>query len=211
MLAALPRGTSFLFVMSTKKKTSTGVRYTDAEKQEVVAFVAKYNTDNGRGGQSAAAKKFKVTPLTVAAWLKAAGKPAKNKAAAKPAKAAKAPAPVKGTRGGKGVASSKKGKRYTTEQKQEVIDFVNEHNAHNGRGGQSRAAAHFGLSVLTVSSWLKNPKMGGRGGAAAVPANLVSKVNELIELGGKINEAEAELKSLRARYERVKSSIQTSL
>lgn len=202
--------------MSTKKKTSTGVRYTDAQKQEVVAFVAKYNNENGRGGQSAASKKFKVTPLTVAAWLKAAGKPAKKKAAAKPtkaakpAKAAKSAKPAKGGRGGKGVSSSKKGKRYTAEEKQQVIDYVNDYNTRNGRGGQSHAAANFGLSVLTVSSWLKNPKIGG-GAASAVPSNLVSKVSELIDLGGKINAAEAELKGLRARYERVKSSIQSSL
>jgi transposase-like protein len=201
--------------MSTKSKTSTGVRYSDAQKQEIVAFVAQYNTENGRGGQSAAAAKYKVTPLTVSAWLKAAGVPSKNKlskakkvskVAASEVKPAKAGKPATG----KGAAGKKKGKRYTAEQKQEVMDFVKEYNSKNGRGGQSRAAAHFGLSILTVSSWLKNPKFGGRV-ASSVPANFVSKVNDLIDLSGKINTAEAELKGLRARYERVKSSIQAVL
>ncbi|MDP3849321.1 MAG: hypothetical protein Q8Q59_02375 [Luteolibacter sp.] len=148
--------------MSTKSKKAppTGIRYTDAQKKEIVNFVDQYNTTNGRGGQSAAASKFKVTPLTISAWLKAAGakppgkkiKPVKAAKAAKPAKAAKAAKPAKAAaKGGK----SKKGIRYTPEQKQEVVDFVTAYNAANGRGGQSRAADKFKTSVLTVSAWLK--------------------------------------------------------
>ena len=62
-------------VMSTKKKKAppTGIRYSDAQKKEVVDFVIEYNSANGRGGQSAAAKKFKITPLTISAWIKASG------------------------------------------------------------------------------------------------------------------------------------------
>lgn len=201
------RATRFSNVMSTKKKTSPrGVRYTDAQKKEVVAFVADYNSANGRGGQSAAAKKFNITPLTVAAWLKSGGK-AKSSAKGK----AKAAAPPKPARAAKGDLSSKKGKRYSAEEKQAVVDFVNEYNAKNGRGGQSRAAKQFGLSVLTVSSWLKNPKVSSRGGSAAVPAGLAAKVNELIVVAGQITHAEAELGTLRAKYERLKASIQSSL
>lgn len=54
--------------------------YTDAQKKEVVEFVTTYNALNGRGGQSQAAKKFAVSPLTIAAWLKGAPKGAKNAA-----------------------------------------------------------------------------------------------------------------------------------
>lgn len=134
--------------MSTKNKKAspTGVRYTDAQKKEVVAFVEQYNSANGRGGQSAAAAKFKVTPLTISAWIKALGAPAaKGKKAVKVVKAAKA---VK-------AGTTKKGIRYSPEQKKEVVDFVSSYNAANGRGGQSQAAKKFKLSVLTVSAWLK--------------------------------------------------------
>jgi transposase-like protein len=136
--------------MSTKKKKpgkspSTGIRYTDAKKQEIVAFVAKYNAANGRGGQSAASAKYKVTPLTISGWLKSAGvKTPKAKKAAK--KAVK-----KATKGGKG----KKGVRYSPEFKNSVVDFVESYNAKNGRGGQNQASKKFKLSVLTVSAWLK--------------------------------------------------------
>jgi transposase-like protein len=139
--------------MSTKKKKTpaTGVRYSDAQKKEIVNFVSQYNSANGRGGQSAAATKFKVTPLTISGWLKAAGaKPPGKKKIQKAAKVAKKAA-KKAAKGGKG----KKGIRYSPELKQQVVDFVTSHNAVNGRGGQNQAAKKFKLSVLTVASWLK--------------------------------------------------------
>ncbi|MBB5350027.1 transposase-like protein [Haloferula luteola] len=57
--------------MSTKTaKNNKGKRYTDAEKQEVVDYVNEINSSKGRGGQSAASKKFKISPLTISGWLK---------------------------------------------------------------------------------------------------------------------------------------------
>ena len=145
--------------MSTKKKkaTATGVRYSDAQKKEIVNFVTQYNKENGRGGQSAAASKYKVTPLTISGWLKAAGAKAPGKkkiqtpanAAPKASKAAsKAPKAAKGKKGKIGI-------RYTPEEKKEVVEFVTSYHEVNGRGGQNQAAKKFKLSVLTVASWLK--------------------------------------------------------
>lgn len=132
--------------MSTKKKKvpPTGIRYSAAKKKEVVDFVKKYNSSNGRGGQSAAAKKFKVTPLTIAAWLRNAGVKTPSR---------KAPKVVKTTKIPKG--GSRKGIRYSTQKKQQVVDFVAAYNAKKGRGGQNQAAKKFNLSVLTVSAWLR--------------------------------------------------------
>ena len=60
------------------------VRYDQKKKDEVVAFIKDYNEKNGRGGQSAAAKKFGITAITISNWLKKAGlKPAKKKATTK--------------------------------------------------------------------------------------------------------------------------------
>lgn len=58
--------------MSTKKKVNTakGRRYTQAEKADILAFVDKVNTQKGRGGQSAASKKFKISPLTISSWIR---------------------------------------------------------------------------------------------------------------------------------------------
>lgn len=48
-----------------------------------------------------------------------------------------------------------KGRRYTPAEKKKVVDFVNEHNAANGRGGQSEAAKKFNISQLTIAKWRK--------------------------------------------------------
>jgi transposase-like protein len=61
------------------KKASNGSkgvrasRYSDELKKEILDFTAAYNETNGRGGQSQAAAKFNISPLTIMAWLKAGG------------------------------------------------------------------------------------------------------------------------------------------
>lgn len=139
--------------MSIKKNqaTSTGVRYSDVQKKEIVEFVLSYNKSNGRGGQSAAAKKFLVSPLTIAGWLQAAGSktPVVKKAAQAANKTTKVTA--KTASSGKGT----RGVRYSDELKQEVVNFARTYNEAHGRGGQNQAAKKFKLSVITVAAWLK--------------------------------------------------------
>ncbi len=75
----------------SSKKVPQGTRYTEEEKKAVLEFVAQVNAKKGRGGMTAAAKKFKVTPLTVSNWIAKFGGGAPTgapKAAAKVAKAA---------------------------------------------------------------------------------------------------------------------------
>jgi len=81
-------------------------RYDQNTKDEVIAFVLSYNEENGRGGQSAAVKKWDLNPLTVKSWLSKAGietpgrggKKRKGKVG-RPAKAAKAGRPAKAAAG----------------------------------------------------------------------------------------------------------------
>jgi transposase-like protein len=58
--------------MSTKKKVNVakGRRYTQAEKADILAYVDQVNAQKGRGGQSAASKKFKISPLTISSWIR---------------------------------------------------------------------------------------------------------------------------------------------
>lgn len=60
--------------MSTKTtiNSAKGKRYSEKEKAEIIAFVEKVNAEKGRGGQSAASAKFKISQLTISSWLKAA-------------------------------------------------------------------------------------------------------------------------------------------
>lgn len=55
---------------NTNVNAAKGKRYTDKEKSEILAFVDKVNAEKGRGGQSAAAKKYKISQLTISSWLK---------------------------------------------------------------------------------------------------------------------------------------------
>lgn len=55
--------------MAAKKAASKGKRYSEQEKAEILRFVE----EQGRGGASAAAKKFGVSPLTISSWRKQAG------------------------------------------------------------------------------------------------------------------------------------------
>ncbi|MBN8459574.1 MAG: hypothetical protein J0M04_17225 [Verrucomicrobia bacterium] len=76
-----------------RAKVPQGTRYTDEQKKVVLDFVAAVNEKKGRGGMTAAARKFKVTPLTISNWLAKQGGTAStgaSKAKAKEAKAAAA-------------------------------------------------------------------------------------------------------------------------
>lgn len=208
---------------TTKKTSMKGVRYTDAQKKEVVDFAQSYNASNGRGGQSKAAEKFNISPLTVAAWLKGSGSSSSPKAAkapngSKPAKAAKAPKATKA------AAKSRLGSRYSDEQKKNVTDFVVAYNTANGRGGASTASKKFGVSPLTVMAWLKaagvngvNKKTGSKSKAVAKSAkvskaasgsgDLSAKLNSLLSLSKQIAAAESELANLQSKFDSLKASL----
>lgn len=205
-------------MITTAKKGERGVRYTDAQKKEIVDFVVEYNATNGRGGQSTAAEKFLISPLTVAAWLKAAGVGKSSKKKGKAAKASKAKAQVPKT--APKLGKNKPGTRYTAEQKQEVVDFATSYNAANkGRGGQTKAAAHFQISPLTVVAWMKaagvrpSSKKGGarkivtRLGKATISGDFDSKMSALMGLRKQIGRAEADLAQLLSKFEALKASL----
>lgn len=113
----------------------------------------------------------------------------------------------------KAARKSSKGKRYTTAEKKKVTDFVKEVNAAKGRGGQSAASKKFGISPLTIASWLKAggaaPKKRGRRAAAKPVAggSLEKKLNQLKSLAKKIDATEAQLKSLRKQFDSLKASL----
>ena len=56
------------------KKTTKGKRYSDSEKEKIVAFANQVNAEKGRGGPAAAVKKFGVSAITVASWMAGSSK-----------------------------------------------------------------------------------------------------------------------------------------
>ncbi len=61
---------------NSKLNAAKGRRYTAKEKAEILEYVAQVNQEKGRGGQSAAAKKFKISPLTISSWIRSGVGPA---------------------------------------------------------------------------------------------------------------------------------------
>lgn len=77
--AAAPAPAKAVKAPKARKTSPQGTRYTTEEKMAVLDYVAEVNAAKGRGGMTAAAKKFKVTPLTVSSWIRKFGEPkAKN-------------------------------------------------------------------------------------------------------------------------------------
>jgi transposase-like protein len=57
-----------------RKKGNTGKRYTDDQKREILDFVAS----QGRGGITAAGRKYGVSYIALRRWMNGAGGPRKN-------------------------------------------------------------------------------------------------------------------------------------
>ena len=55
---------------AAKGKVAHGKRYSDAVKSRVIEFVNQINSEKGRGGISAAAKKCGASPLSISNWVK---------------------------------------------------------------------------------------------------------------------------------------------
>ncbi len=110
--------------------------------------------------------------------------------------------------------ASTKGKRYSTEEKQEIVEFVNQHNAANGRGGATAASKKFGASQLSIGAWVKSSdinvvskaRKSGKG-AAAVTGNRSGVLAELSKLDGVIAAKRKELDALEVRFQQLKASL----
>ncbi len=99
-----------------------------------------------------------------------------------------------------------RGQRYSAEEKNKVVTFVNEYNSANGRGGQSAASVKFGVSPLTIMTWLK-----GSGSKVSTKSSkkgsMQNTLNSLLTLGKEIDKIEAELKVKRAKFDALKATL----
>jgi len=107
--------------------------------------------------------------------------------------------------------ASTKGRRYSDQEKQQVVDFVNKHNAENGRGGATAASKKFGVSQLTVASWLKSggTDVGDRRkrSTTAASAGRGSVLAELSKIDEMIAAKRKELEALEAKFQKLKASL----
>lgn len=102
--------------------------------------------------------------------------------------------------------SAAKGKRYTDAEKKEIVTYVEKINSEKGRGGQSAAAKKFGISQLTISSWLKVAN-GGSVSMKGARGGMNTKLSTLLTLGNEIEKAEKELNKMKAKFNSIKASL----
>jgi transposase-like protein len=96
-----------------------------------------------------------------------------------------------------------RGKRYTPDERQQVLEFVEEHNVEHGRGGMTTAVKHFGISAVTIRSWLNDINAASTAGASPshegdVYRHIAVLVDEVHMLSTKLEDKKAELEKLRA-------------
>ncbi len=103
------------------------------------------------------------------------------------------------------MSETTKRKRYSTEKKAEVVNWVNDYNAKNGRGGVANASKHFDVTQLTISNWEKKAGGGKRGKVTKV-AN-PGALRELADLVEQIAVKEDELKTMQKRYNALAKKI----
>jgi len=99
-----------------------------------------------------------------------------------------------------------RGKRYSPEEKNKVVSFVADYNASNGRGGQSSAAAKFGISQLTIATWLKNAGVSSIKKSKS-KSGIQNKLTAMLALGQDIEKLEREVDSKRKQFEALKASL----
>lgn len=116
--------------------------------------------------------------------------------------------------------NNKNKRRYTPEEKQEVLNFIAERKTQNKRGAQKEAAERFGISTVTISSWMKATKVkrgrkpGTRNTAApkalplaeAQPADL-RRLAAVLEEIAELEAQTAKLETLRAEAAELKTKL----
>lgn len=104
-------------------------------------------------------------------------------------------------------SSSSKGKRYTEAEKKEILSYVEKVNAEKGRGGQSAAAKKFGISQLTIASWLKSASGLPAGVRGSAKGGINGKLSAMLALGTEIERSEKELAKMKVKFNALKESL----
>jgi len=96
-----------------------------------------------------------------------------------------------------------KGVRYSQNQKNEIVKFVNDVNTKKGRGGVAEATRKFKISPITINNWLKksNGSTGSSAGRAVTgtkKVSLTAKLNRMTKISQQIEDLQNEFNQLKA-------------
>lgn len=100
--------------------------------------------------------------------------------------------------------AKQKAKRYTAEQKQEILDFIEK----EGRGGQTKAVTKFKVTAATIAAWKR--QAGGinlSSGKSSGGSKELRALEELAALWKEIETTEKRLASLQKAYQKARTKI----
>lgn len=100
---------------------------------------------------------------------------------------------------------STKGKRYSDEEKARIVEFVNQINAEKGRGGASAAGKKFGVSAVTLATWLSKSVPAKRQAGEGGKRN--KTLERLVTLDREIAAKREELVKLEAEFDKLKGKL----
>ena len=106
---------------------------------------------------------------------------------------------------------SKSAVRYSPEQKAEILTFVRDYDETHGKGGQTVASKRFGVSTLSIWTWMKASAKPKKRTVAKKAAPLESSdVNEIIgrvQALRRMTEIQEEIEGLVAQFEDLKRAL----
>lgn len=99
-------------------------------------------------------------------------------------------------------------RRYTLPEREKILKYVEDVNSQKGRGGQTAAVQKFGVSALTITSWMRKHPTASRGGDRSTSSSGTGSVlTKLTALHSEIVAKQKEISSLQAQFDKLKASI----
>jgi hypothetical protein len=104
-------------------------------------------------------------------------------------------------------ATAARARRYTLPEREKILKYVEDVNAQKGRGGQTAAVQKFGVSALTITSWMRKRPEGAGGEFTGSTNGTGGTLAKLAAVHAAIVAKEKEIASLQAQFNKLKASI----
>jgi|SRR5687768_10666940 len=104
-------------------------------------------------------------------------------------------------------ATAARARRYSLPEREKILKYIEDVNSKKGRGGQTAAVQKFGVSALTIASWLRKRPATPNGEYSSLSNGTGGTLSKLAALHAAIVAKEKEIASLQAQFDKLKSSI----
>ena len=104
-------------------------------------------------------------------------------------------------------ATVARARRYTLPEREKILKYVEEVNSRKGRVGQTAAVQKFGVSALTITSWMRKVPSGQADDAPVSSNGTGGTLAKLAAIHASIVAKEKEIASLQTQFNKLKASI----